>query len=107
MALVREDMPAHAIWTVAVVSHSLVVHHNHHHSWELERVEARVTVIADVTAHAMDPKLLLSLSLSLHQQVVELEAILVEIQADMADLAVQQNVHEDSVEKEDQDHQRK
>ena len=33
-----------------------------HGNWS--GVEARVTVIADVTAHAMDPKLLLSLSLS-------------------------------------------
>ena len=95
MAVVREDMPARAIWTVAVVSQSVVVDHHHHPSWELELVEAPETVIADVTAHTMDPRLLLSR----HQLVVELEAILVEIQAD---LAVQERLR---ARRERQDHQ--
>ena len=50
-------------------------------------------VIADTIAHAIDPPLLFSL----HQQVEELEVILVEIQAylaDLADLVVQDKVHE-------------
>ena len=70
-------------------------------------------VIADVTAHAMDPRLLLSLSVP-HQQVEELVAILVEIQAGLADLAVQEKVHEvvqkvfeASDQEEHQDHQRR
>ena len=45
--------------------------------------------IADVIAHAMDPRLLLSLD----QQVEELEAILVEFQADLAD---HEKVHEET-----------
>ena len=53
-------------------------------------------VIADWTAHATDPRLLPSR----HWQVVELEAILVEIQADLA-------VHKDSAEKKHPEHQRK
>ena len=63
-----------------------------------------------VIAHAIDPLLLFSL----HQQVEELEAILVEIQACLADLVVQdkvqevdQKVHEALDEKELQDHQRR
>ena len=48
-------------------------------------------MIADVTTHATDPRLLLSR----HQQVVELEAIMVEIQADLADLAFQEKIHKD------------
>ena len=50
-------------------------------------------VIADAIAHAIDPTNLFSL----HQQVVELEATMVEIQgclADQADLVVQEKVHE-------------
>ena len=63
--------------------------------------------------HAIDPPLLFFL----HQQVEELEVILVEIQgylADLADLVVQdkvhevdQKVHEALDEKEHQDHQRR
>ena len=70
-------------------------------------------VIADAIAHAIDPPLFFSL----HQQVEELEAILVEIQAylaDLADLVVQdkvhefdQKVHEALDEKGHQDHQRR
>ena len=70
-------------------------------------------VIADAIAHAIDPPLLFFL----HQQVEELEVILVEIQgylADLADLVVQdkvhavdQKVHEAFDEKEHQDHQRR
>ena len=70
-------------------------------------------VIAGAIARAIYPTLLFSL----HQQVEELEAILVEIQgylADQADLVVQdkvheidQRVHEALDEKEHQDHQRK
>ena len=65
-------------------------------------------VIADAIAHAIDPPLLFSLQL----QVLELEAILVEIQGHLADLADQdkvhdadQKVHEALDEKEHQDHQ--
>ena len=53
-------------------------------------------VIAGAIAHAIDPPLLFSL----HQQVEELEEVLVEIQAhladlaDLADLVVQDRVHE-------------
>ena len=70
-------------------------------------------VIADAIAHAIDPLLLFPL----HQQVEELEAILVEIQgylADQVDLVVQdkvhevdQRVHEALDEKEHQDHPRR
>ena len=59
-------------------------------------------VIADVIDHAMHTRLLLSS----HQQ-LELEAILVEVQADLADLVVPEEVHEDLDEKERQDHQRR
>ena len=68
-------------------------------------------VIADAIVHAIDPPLLYFL----HQQVEELEVILVEIQgnqADLTDLVVQdkvhevdQKVHEALDEKEHQDHQ--
>ena len=68
-------------------------------------------VIADAIVHAIDPPLLYFL----HQQVEELEVILVEIQgnqADMTDLVAQDNVHEVDQkvhealdEKEHQDHQ--
>ena len=70
-------------------------------------------VIAGAIVHAIDPPLLFSL----HQQVEELEAILVEIRgylADLADLVVQgkvhevdQKVHEALDEKEHQDHGRR
>ena len=62
-------------------------------------------VIADVIDHTIDPKI--SLSLSLHQQVEELEAILVEIQEDLSVQVVHesvQQVHEAMDEKERQDH---
>ena len=87
--------------------------HHHHHSVECEQVEDLVIVIAGAIAHAIDPTFLFSL----HQQVEELEAIMVEIQcylADQADLVVQdkvheidQRVHEALDEKEHQDHQRR
>ena len=70
----------------------MVAGHHHHHSLELVSVEAPVMVIADAIAHAIDPPLLFFV----HQQVEELEVILVEIQddlADLADLVVQDNVH--------------
>ena len=70
-------------------------------------------VIEDAIAHAIDPPLLFSL----HLQVVELEVVLVEIHAYLADLAdlivqgkvheVDQKVHEALDEKEHQDHQRR
>ena len=77
---------AHAVKTVAVIFKSVVAGHHHHHSLEREQVGDQVTVIAD-------PPFLLSL----HQQVEELEAILVEIQgylADQADAVVQDEVHD-------------
>ena len=65
-------------------------------------------VIAGMTAHAMDPRLMFYLSL--HQQVEELEVILVETQADLAVQEkvneVVQKVHEVSDEEEHQDHQK-
>ena len=104
-APVREDVIAHAIWTVAVVFQSVVGGHHHH------QVEDLVMVIAGASAHAIDPPL----SFSLHQQVEE--PILIEIQdhlADQADLVFQdkvhqvdQKVHEAMDEEEHQDHQRK
>ena len=51
-----------------------------HHSLELEQVEARVVEVAEVTAHAMYFRFSPSLN---HQQVTELEAILVNVQADV------------------------
>ena len=36
VALVREDVLDHAIWTVAVVSHPEVADHHRHHSLELD-----------------------------------------------------------------------
>ena len=70
-------------------------------------------VIAGAIAHVIDPPLLFFV----HQQVGELEAILVDIHgyvADQAGLVVQdqvhevdQKVHEASNEKEHQDHQRR
>ena len=66
-------------------------------------------VIADAISHATDPPLLFSL-----HQVEELEAILVEIQGYLADLADQDKVHEVDQkfhealdEKERQDHRRR
>ena len=100
VALVREDVLHHAIWTVAVVSNPVVADHHRHHSWELELVEAPVMEIADVIAHAMHFRLSLLLS---HQQVEKLEAIL-EIQ-EVAEVA--KEVHEATDEKEHQDHQRR
>ena len=71
-------------------------------------------VIADTIAHAIDPP---PFMFFLHQQAEELEVILVEIHgylADLADLVVQDKVHEDDQkvhealdEKEHQDHQRR
>ena len=53
VALVREDVLAHAIWTVPVVFLPVVPDHLRHHSLELELVEARVVKVADAFAHAM------------------------------------------------------
>ena len=61
-------------------------------------------VIADVIDHTIDPKI--SLSLSPHQQVEELEAVLMEIQEDLSVQVVHeivQQVHEAMDEKERQD----
>ena len=72
------------------------------HSLQTEYVEAPIMVIADVIDHTIDPKI----SLSLHQQVEELEAILVEIQEDLSVQVVHevvQEVHEAMDEKERQD----
>ena len=69
VALVRKDVHDHAIWTVVVVSHPVVSDHHHRHSLELVFVEAPVTEIVVVIAHAIHVQLLLFLS---HQQVEEL-----------------------------------
>ena len=53
VALVREGVPAHAIWTVPVVSLLVVADHLRHHLLELEQVEARAVKVADATDHAM------------------------------------------------------
>ena len=77
VVFVREDVLDHVIWTVAAVSHPVVSDHHHHHSLELVSVEAPVIEIA-VVIHF---RLLFFLS---HQQVEELGAILVVVQADLA-----------------------
>ena len=66
VALVREDVLDHAIFTFAFVFHPVVTAHLQHHSLEMEEVEAPVEEIADVISHATHFRLLfLSLSLSL------------------------------------------
>ena len=64
-----------------VASLLAVADHHRHHSLDLEQVEARVVKIAEVAAHAMYFRFPLFLY---HQQVMELEAILVGVQADLA-----------------------
>ena len=60
VALVREDVLDHEIWTVSVVSHPVVTDHHHHgHSLELVSVEAPVIEIVLVIAHAIHFQLLL------------------------------------------------
>ena len=88
----------------------MVAGHHHHRSLECAQVEALEVVIADAIVHAIDPPLLFFL----HQQVEELEVILLEIQGHLADLAVQDKVHEVDHkvhealdEKEHQDHHRR
>ena len=71
VALVREDVLDHAIWTVVVVSHPMVTDHHH---------QALVIEIVVVTAHAIHFQFLLFLS---HQLVEEMGAILV-VQANLA-----------------------
>ena len=62
VALVRNDVHDHAIWTVVVVSHPLVTDHHHRHSLELVLVEVPVIWIAVVIAHEIHVQLLLFLS---------------------------------------------
>ena len=83
----------------------MVADHRRHHSLEFEQVEARVVEIADAIAHAM----YFRFSSSLHhqwvveqEQVVELEAILAVVQAD---LVVQEVTEVNRDQKERQDHQ--
>ena len=76
-----------------------------HYSLGLDQVEAPVMENADVIALAMDFRLSLSLSLT-RQQVKELEAILVRVQADLAVQEVPE-VQEYQVQEEHQGHQRK
>ena len=87
VALVRENLLAHAIWTVAIVSHAVVPDHHRHHSSGMEQVEAPVVEIADAIAHAMYFRL--SLFFLYHQTVKVLEAILAKVQADVAVQEVQ------------------
>ena len=82
VALVREDVRDQAIWTVAVVSQPVVADYHRHHLWELDYVEAPVMEIADVIAHAMHFRLLLSLALP--PAGGGAGAILVEVQEDLA-----------------------
>ena len=70
----------YSIWTVAVVLH-LVVNDRHRHSLELVSIGASVIEIVVVIAYAVHFRLLLFLS---HQQVDELEAILVAVQVNLA-----------------------
>ena len=104
VVLVQKDAHDRATWTVAVVSHPAVTD-QHRHSLELVSSEAPVNEIAVVIAHAMHFRLLLCLS---HQQVEELGAILVVVQADLAVQEVQEapEVCQEDQE-EPQDHQGK
>ena len=43
VALLREDVLAHAIWTVPVASSLAVADHRRHHSFELEFAEVPVS----------------------------------------------------------------
>ena len=81
VALVREDVHDHEIWTFVVVSHLVVTDHHHRHSLEFVSVEAPVIEIVVVMAHAMHFQLLLFLS---QQQVEELGAILVVVKLNLA-----------------------
>ena len=51
--LARKDALDHAIWTVAVVPHSVVTDHHHRHSLELVLVEVVVIEIVVVIVHAI------------------------------------------------------
>ena len=82
----------------------MVADHHRHHSLELEQVEARVVKVAEGTAHVMCFRFSLFL---FHQQVMELEAILAVVQADLALQEVQEVPEVHKVEKEHQDHQKK
>ena len=90
-ACVRKDAYDHAIWTVVVVSHPVVPHWN----W----FQLRFRVIVVVIACAIHVKLLLFLS---HQQMEELWAILVVVQAN---LVVQEAQEAPEVCREDQEEQ--
>ena len=77
VALVREDILSHAIWTIPVVSRPVVADHHRHHSLESEFAEVPFVQIADAITHAV----YLRFSPSLHHQMAkELQAILAEIQ---------------------------
>ena len=80
VALVREDVLDHAIWTVAVVSRPVVTDHHHRHSLELVSVEVPVKEIVVVIAHTIHGQLLLFLS----HQLEEVGAILVVVQVNLA-----------------------
>ena len=77
VALVREDMLAHAICTVPVVSRPVVADHNRHHSLESEHAEVPFVQITDAITHAVYFRFSPSLH---HQMAKELQAILAEIQ---------------------------
>ena len=53
LVLVRKDVHDHAIWTVVVVSDSVVTDHHHRHSSEFVSVEAPVIEVVVGTAHAV------------------------------------------------------
>ena len=54
VAIVREDVLDHAIWTVLVVSRPVVADDHRHHSLHLAYVEAPVVKVVEVTARAMN-----------------------------------------------------
>ena len=103
--LVQKVAHDHAIWTIAVVSHRVLTDHHHCHSLELVSVETPVMEIVVVIAQAIRFHLLIFLS---HQQVEELEAILVVVQANLEVQEVQEapEVCQEDLE-EHQDHQRR
>ena len=102
VALVREDILAHTICTVPVVSRPVAADHHRHHSLESEHAEVPFVQIADAISLAV----YLRFSPSLHHQMAkELQAILAVIQEVQEVLEVQEMV--DLVDqRERQDHQR-
>ena len=107
VALVRENFLDHAIWTVAVVRHPVVADQHRHHSLELEYVESGDGDLGRDRSH---DAFLAPIFFS-YQQMEELEAVLVEVQADLAVQEVQevpevvQEVHEATDQEEHQGHQ--